>query len=45
METMVAMVVLTIGLMSVATVFSSSLEIIALAQADSIARNEAQAHD
>jgi prepilin-type N-terminal cleavage/methylation domain-containing protein len=41
-ETMVAMVVLTIGLMSVATVFSSSLEIIGLAQADSIAQHEAQ---
>ena len=41
-ETMVAMVVLTIGLMSVATVFSSSLEIISLAQADSIAQHEAQ---
>lgn len=41
-ETLVAMVVLTIGLMSVATVFSSSLEVIALAQADSIAQHEAQ---
>jgi len=41
-ETLVAMVVLTIGLLSVATVFSSSLEIIALAQADSIAQHEAQ---
>jgi prepilin-type N-terminal cleavage/methylation domain-containing protein len=41
-ETMVAMVVLAIGLMSVATVFSSSLEIIALAQCDAIAQHQAQ---
>jgi type II secretory pathway pseudopilin PulG len=43
MESMVAAVVLTIGLLSVATVFSSSLEVVALAQADSVARNQAQA--
>jgi hypothetical protein len=43
METLVAAVVLTIGILSVATVFSSSLEIIALAQADTVARNQAQA--
>jgi prepilin-type N-terminal cleavage/methylation domain-containing protein len=42
METLVAMVVLAIGLLSVATVFSSSLTIISLAQADSIAQHEAQ---
>jgi hypothetical protein len=42
-ETLVAAVVLTVGILSVATVFSSSLEIIALAQADSVARNQAQA--
>lgn len=42
METMVAVIVLTIGLLSVATVFSSSLEIVALAQADSIAQHQAQ---
>ncbi len=41
-ETLVAMIVLSIGLMSVATVFSSSLEIISLAQADSIAQHQAQ---
>jgi prepilin-type N-terminal cleavage/methylation domain-containing protein len=41
-ETMIAMVVLAIGLMSVATVFSSSLEIIYLAQADAIAQHQAQ---
>jgi type II secretory pathway pseudopilin PulG len=42
METMVAVVVLTVGLLSVATVFSSSLEIVALAQADSVAQHQAQ---
>jgi prepilin-type N-terminal cleavage/methylation domain-containing protein len=41
-ETMIAVVVLTVGLLSVATVFSSSLEIVALAQADSVAQHEAQ---
>lgn len=41
-EVLVASVVLTVGLLSVATVFSSNLALIKYAEQDSIARQEAQ---
>lgn len=42
LEVLVAMVVLTLGILSVATVFSSSLMVIKYSEEDTIARQEAQ---